>query len=86
MSLSVWVLPPRAPPTPLTAALLSLSVLVGGGGVVLLPGTSRAPPTPPPDIYVYLMGGGGVDTWYPSRTPDFSVYVCPGKYWIKMVT
>ena len=37
-------------------------------------------------IYVYLMGGGGVDTWSPSRTPDFSVYVCPGGYYINMVT
>ena len=32
VSLSIWVLPPHSPPTPLTAALLSLSVLVGGGG------------------------------------------------------
>ena len=37
-------------------------------------------------IYVYLMGGGGVYTWPPSRTTDFSVYVCPGGYYIKMVT
>ena len=38
------------------------------------------------DIYVYLMGGGGVDTWSPSRNPDFSVYVYPSGYQIKMVT
>ena len=36
-------------------------------------------------IYVYLMGGGGVDTWYPSRTSAFSVYICPDGYYIKMV-
>ena len=32
------------------------------------------------------MGGGGVDTSSPSRTPDFSIYVCLGGYYIKMVT
>ena len=39
-----------------------------------------------PAIYVYLMGGGGGVTWSPARTPDFSVYVRPGGYCIKMVT
>ena len=33
VSLSVWDLPPCAPPNPLNAEPLSLSVLVGGGGV-----------------------------------------------------
>ena len=37
-------------------------------------------------IYVYLVVGGGIDTWSPSRAPNFSVYVCPGGYWINMVT
>ena len=32
------------------------------------------------------MGGGGVDTWPFSRTPNFYVLVCPSGYWIKMVT
>ena len=35
-------------------------------------------------ICVYLMGGGSVDTWYPSRTPDFSVYFYPGGYYTNM--
>ena len=34
MILSVWVLPPLAPPTPLNVALMYLSLLVGGGGLV----------------------------------------------------
>ena len=57
------------------------------GGLVLLPGPPFAPLTPPPR-YICLSdgGGGGVDTWYPSCTPNFSVYVCPGGHWIKMVT
>ena len=84
MSLSIWVLPPRSPPTPLTAALLYLSVLVGGWFCYLVPLVHHRLHCLA--IYVYLMGGGGVDTWSPSCTPDFSVYVCPGGYWIKMVT
>ena len=32
-------------------------------------------------IYVYLMVNGSVDTWSPSLTPDFSVYVFPGGYY-----
>ena len=84
MSLSVWVLPPCAPPTPLTATLLSLSVLVEG--LVLLPGPPRAPPTTPPRYLCLSDGGGGVDTWSPSRTPKFSIYIRPGGYWIKLIT
>ena len=34
VSLSVWVLPPHAPATPLIDALLSLSVLMEGDGFV----------------------------------------------------
>ena len=37
-------------------------------------------------INVDLMGGGGVGTWSPLRSPNFYVYVCPGGYWINMVT
>ena len=28
-------------------------------------------------------GGGSVDTWYPLRTPNFSVYVCPSGCWMR---
>ena len=85
VSLYVWVLPPRSPPTPLTASLLSLSVLVGGGLFFYLSPLVHHQ-LHHPAIYVYLMGGVGVDTWSPSRTPEFSVYVRTGGYWIKMVT
>ena len=78
--LSVWVLSPRAPATPMTAALLSLSVLMGGGWFFYL-GPLVHHQLPRLAIYVYLMRGGSVDTWPPSRTPDFSVYVCPGGYY-----
>ena len=67
MSRSIWVLPPRARPTPLTAALLSLSILVGG--LVFLPGPPRTPPTP---SYRYLClsdGGGVVLIPVPPRVP-----------------
>ena len=85
VSLSVWVLPPRATPTPRTAALLSLSILVGGGWFCyLVPLTHHR--LHRLAIYVYLMGGGGVDTWSPSRSPDFSVYVFPAGYWINVLT
>ena len=79
VSLSVWVLPPRAPETPLIAALLSMSVLMGGGWFCYLDPLVHhrlyclA-------IYVYLLGGVSVDTWYPSRNPDFYVCVYPGRY------
>ena len=85
VSLSVWVLLPCAPPTPLLAALLSLSILVGGGWFCY-PGPLVHHRLHCFAIYVYLMGGGGVDTWSPSHTPEFSVYVLPGGYCIKMVT
>ena len=38
VSLSVWVLPPRACATPLIAALLSLSVLMGEDGIFVRKG------------------------------------------------
>ena len=79
VSLSVWVLPPRASATPLIAALLSLSVLMEGGWFCYL-GPLVHHHLPCLAIYVYLMGGGSVDTWPPSHTPDFSVYVGPGGY------
>ena len=55
--LSVWVLPPLAPTTPLTAALLTLSVLMGGGWFCyLVPLVHHL--LHRLVIYVYLMGGG----------------------------
>ena len=80
VSLSVWVLPPRASATLLIAPLLSLSVLMGGGGWFCYLAPLVHHQLPCLAIYVYLMGGGSVDTWTPSRTPDFSVYVCPSGY------
>ena len=68
VSLYIWVLQPIAPPTSLTTTLLSLSVLVGVGWFCyLVPLVHHR--LHRPDIYVYLMGGGGVDTWSPSCTP-----------------
>ena len=77
MSLSVWFLPPCAPATLLTTALLSLSVLMGGGWFCYL-GPLVHHRLPHLAIHVYLMGGDSVDTCPPSRTTDFSIYVGPG--------
>ena len=68
---------PRATPTPLTAAPLSLSVLVGG--VVVLPGTPCATPT----LQLRCLcpswfGGIVINTWVPSCTPNFAISVRPG--------
>ena len=82
--LSFWLLPPRASATPLIATLLFLSVLMEGGWFYYL-GPLVHHQLPRLALDVYLMGGGSVDNGPPSRTPDFSVYVGPGGYWIKMV-
>ena len=87
VSLYVWVLPPCTPPTPLTAAPLYLSVLEGGGWICYL-GPLTHLRLCLPAVYVCPSRGGGggrVDTWSPSCTPGFDVYVRPGGDWIDMV-
>ena len=68
VSLSVCVLPPRAPPTPLTATPLSLSVLVGGVGFVTWAPLLTTDSTAPLSLSI-LMGGGGVLIPGPPRAP-----------------
>ena len=91
VSLSVWVLPPRAPLTLLTASRCLCPSWWGGGVGFFYLAPPHAPPTPLPRclcMYLWCVcvcGGGGVDTWSPSRTPNFAVYVCPGGDWIHMV-
>ena len=74
--------PPYASLTLLTAAPLSLSILVGGG-LVLLP----APPLahlqlrhPAVSVCPVVGGGkgGGVDTWSSMYTPYSDVSICYG--------
>ena len=86
MILGVWFLPPCAPPTPLTAAPLYLSVLVGGVGFVTWAPSHTSDSAAPMFLFVLLGEGRGGDTWSPSRTPNFSFYVRPGGDWIEMVT
>ena len=69
---------PCATPTPLTATLLSISILVGGGGFVTW-SPSRTSDSASPMSLSVLVGGVVVDTWSPSHTPNFSVYVRPGE-------
>ena len=65
-----------------------LSVLVEEGGWFCYMGPLAHLQLHHPAIYVCPDGGGeggGVDTWNPSLTPDFAVYICPGGYCIEMV-
>ena len=67
----------HATPTPLTAAPLSLSVLVGGVGFVTW-SPSRTSKSAAPLYLCVPVGGVVVDTWPPSCIPNSAVSIRPG--------